>query len=84
MPFKKYASGNPSGKPLGAKNKTTIEIKEFIVHFISYNIDSIQTNFNELEPKEKLLFIEKLLKYVLPQNFEIETPKEETIITIEG
>ena len=61
-----------------------LEIKEFIVHFISYNIDSIQTNFNELEPKEKLLFIEKLLKYVLPQNFEIETPKEETIITIEG
>ena len=68
MPFKKYTSGNPSGKPLGAKNKTTIEIKEFIVHFISYNIDSIQTNFNELEPKDNRIAINIQINSIEKEN----------------
>ena len=83
MPFEKNVSGNPKGKPKGAVNKTTRELREIINEFLSSNLDKIQDDYNQLEPKEKLLFIDKMLKQVLPTKVEeVDTMPDEVVITI--
>ena len=86
MPFKKNVSGNPKGKPKGAVNKTTRELREIINEFLSKNLDKIQDDYNQLEPKEKLLFIDKMLKHVLPTKVEevegVDIIPDEVVITI--
>lgn len=54
------------GRPKGAKNKVTIEVKEFLSNFLNENLSTLQEDFDNLESKERLYFIEKLLKYVVP------------------
>ena len=66
MAFKKGVSGNPSGKPKGATNKTSAEIKTAIQSFISKNVDGLQKTYDKLEPKDKAVFFERTLKYVIP------------------
>ena len=86
MPFEKNVSGNPKGKPKGAVNKTTRELREIINEFLSKNLDKIQDDFDKLEPKEKLLFIDKMLKHVLPPKVEevegVDIIPDEVVITI--
>jgi len=55
------------GRELGTPNKSTDELRQTVQSFIKRNIDCMQANFELLEPKEKLLFIEKLLQYTLPR-----------------
>lgn len=55
------------GRKKGIPNKTTEELRDTVQAFIENNIDGIQENFDLLEPKEKLLFIEKMLNYSLPR-----------------
>jgi hypothetical protein len=66
MPFKKGQSGNPSGRKPNTPNKTTDELRLLLQSFIELNLVDIQGNYDLLEPKEKLIIIEKLLKLVLP------------------
>lgn len=66
MPFTKGISGNPAGRPLGAKTKRTSEIKALVQEFVSSNLETLQADFDALEPKDRLAFIEKLLKFVIP------------------
>jgi hypothetical protein len=54
------------GRPKGAQNKVTIEVKEFLSNFLNDNLGTIQADFDNLESKERLYFIEKLLKYIVP------------------
>lgn len=70
MPFEPGHSGNKGGRPAGSSNNATAELRAFIQNFINSNIDKIQVDFDDLEPKERLAFIEKLLKYVLPRQTE--------------
>jgi hypothetical protein len=72
MPFIKNQSGNPKGKPKGAINKTTKDLKEFIQNFISNNLDNIQNDFDKLEPKDRLNYIDRLMKYVISTKVENE------------
>ena len=67
MPFEKGNSGNPHGRPDGAKNKTTEELRNTVQSFIENNIESMQANFDQLDAKDKLMFIEKILSYTLPR-----------------
>ena len=66
MPFKKGQTGNPQGRPTGSQNNVTTDIKEFINNFLNKNLSTLQTDFDNLESKERLYFMEKLLKYVIP------------------
>ena len=85
MPFNKNQSGNPKGKPKGAVNKTTKDLKEFIQNFISNNLDNIQNDFDKLEPKDRLNYIDRLMKYVISTkveneiNIDIDALSDETI-----
>ncbi|MBK7097576.1 MAG: hypothetical protein IPH58_03405 [Sphingobacteriales bacterium] len=66
MAFKKGNSGNPQGRPAGTANKTTEAIRATVNQFISDNLPNIQAEYNNLESKDKLEFLNKLLAYTLP------------------
>jgi len=54
------------GRQKGTPNKTTNEVRQSITCFIQNNIETMQKSFDLLEPKEKLYFMEKLFKYIVP------------------
>lgn len=62
----KGRTNNPKGKPKGAVNRTTRELREAMTAFIDTNIDKLQKDFDSLEPKDRLAFFEKALRLVLP------------------
>ena len=55
------------GRPKGSANKTTIEIKEFLTNFISDNLNTFQSDFDQLGSKDRLNFMERLLKIIIPR-----------------
>jgi len=67
MGLHKGKTNNPNGRPKGKPNKSTEELREIVQAFIENNLENLQVNFDLLEPKEKLMFLDKMLKMVLPQ-----------------
>lgn len=66
MGLRKGMTNNPAGRPKGRPNKTTDELRQVFQAFIETNIETLQNDFDKLEPKDRLLFIEKIAKIVLP------------------
>jgi hypothetical protein len=60
-------TNNPSGRPSGAANKNSKQIREIISCVLSENIERIQEDIDSLEPKDRLAFMEKLLQYAIPR-----------------
>ena len=67
MPFKKGQSGNLKGKPKGAINKTSKEIREAVNEIISGNIETLQNDIDILEPKDRVRFLIDLMAFALPK-----------------
>ena len=67
MAFQKGKSGNPSGKPKGAINKTTKEIREAITFFVSTNLESFQSDLDALSPKDRIKVLVDLIQYITPK-----------------
>ncbi len=65
--FKKGNSGNPNGRPKGAKNKTSTDLRELISNFLLENFETIQADFDELQPMERAKVFRDLLQYGLPK-----------------
>ena len=57
---------NTAGRPKGAKDRTTAELREALREFVDQNIDKLQTSFDNLDDEKKLSFFEKIIKMVLP------------------
>jgi hypothetical protein len=57
---------NRKGRERGKPNKTTEQLRTMLHNFISDNIETLQNDFEKLKPAERLSFIERLLKHVLP------------------
>lgn len=70
MPFKSGESGNYKGRPVGSTNHVTNEVREFIANFINAKLETIEADFQTLEPHERLMFIERLFKYILPKQID--------------
>lgn len=67
MAFEKGKSGNPSGKPKGAINKTTKEIREAITYVVSNNLEGFQRDLDELSPKDRIKVLVDLIQYITPK-----------------
>ena len=67
MGLKKGMTNNPEGRPVGSQNKVTVELRKRINDFLNDNWDNLQDDFEQLEPKERANFYEKLLQYGLPK-----------------
>lgn len=65
--FKQGESGNPKGRPKGAKGKASKDVKALLAKIVSDNIPSVQRDLSQLEPKERLIILEKLMAYVIPK-----------------
>lgn len=63
-------------RPKGAPNKVTKDVREFIAAFVEDNLETMQRDFDQLEPVERLRFIEKLMQYVVPKKTEKSLPPE--------
>lgn len=62
----KFLTGN-NGKPKGAVNKTTKDIKEFITAFLNDKAFEIPQIWDSLEYKDKATLYLHLLKIVMPK-----------------
>lgn len=74
MAFQAGVSGNPNGRPKGSRNKITVVLQDKISDFLSNNIETIQQEYDQLSPNEKLKFLANILPYVMPKMKEGEEP----------
>lgn len=72
MPFEKGKSGHPEGKPKGAKNKITKDLRKAITGFLQDNFDQVQAEFNSLKSEPKIKLYIDLLPYALPKMSSVE------------
>lgn len=62
----KFEVGNP-GRPKGAKNKASGQIRDRIQTLFDTNFETIQEDLESLEPKDRLKFLTDLLPYLMPK-----------------
>lgn len=55
------------GRAKGTPNKVTYSLKEWITSLIDKQRTQIEQDLQELEPKERLQMMEKLMQYVIPK-----------------
>lgn len=55
------------GRVKGTPNKVTYSLKEWITSLIEKQRPQIEKDLQNLEPKERLQMIEKLMQYVIPK-----------------
>lgn len=73
MAFSKGRSGNPKGRPRGAKGKAPAILAEQVRHLVEDNIEQLKTDLKTLSPADRVKAIIKLLDFVLPKCSKIET-----------
>ncbi|MCF7569480.1 hypothetical protein L3X37_14090 [Sabulilitoribacter arenilitoris] len=57
---------NINGRPKGAVNKTTKEIREHFQNLVSNNLEQLNEDLKSLEPLQRLKMIIELSKFVVP------------------
>lgn len=67
--FKKGQSGNPGGRPPGAKDKATKGIRDKISDILTVHFtpEKVAENLEAMESKDRLIFLTKLLDYMTPK-----------------
>lgn len=64
---RKGVTNNPNGRPKGKPNKVTANLRSSIQFFLEKNWPKVQKEFDKMEPKDKLVFYDKMLAYSLPK-----------------
>lgn len=67
MKFEKGKSGNPKGRPKGAKDRVSGTVKEWIASVIDGNRKQFEDDLSSLEAGERVKVISNLLQYVTPK-----------------
>lgn len=62
----RFTSGNP-GRPKGAANKMTKELRNKILSFVLNHIDDLETDYKYMFERERVALLLQLTKLVLPR-----------------
>ena len=61
----KFKKGE-GGRPKGAKNKSTEQIRKSFSKILSNNLEQLETDLQSLEPKERIKYLLDIAKFVVP------------------
>lgn len=64
---KNDGKGRLGGRQKGTPNKITASVKDWLSGLIDKNRKQIEKDIKQLEPKERLQVLEKLMQYVIPK-----------------
>ena len=70
---RKKGSKKTGGRVRGTPNKTTTEIREWLAYLIDKNRLQMERDIKALEPKDRLLILEKFMQYTTPKMQTIQT-----------
>lgn len=70
------------GRQKGTPNKTTAQLKKVIADFVSEKFESIERTYGELEEKEQLDFLVKLLPFVIQKKSEKTISLDEDTVSL--
>lgn len=59
-------TNNPNGRPKGIPNKSTNDLRQWVGDFIDGQREQILQDWQALEPKDRIMMFEKLMRFVLP------------------
>lgn len=59
--------GRIGGRQKGTPNKVNATLKEFLTNIINNNREQIEADIQSLEPKDRLIMLEKFMQYVVPK-----------------
>ena len=65
--YKKGQSGNPNGRPKGARGKATNTIKSAIEDIVNDNIETLKSDISKLSSRDRVTAITALCSYVIPK-----------------
>ena len=78
--IKKGTVLNPHGRPKGATNRTTKELRQIVKNYIENELETVDELLDKLTPKERLDILCKMLPYVMPKQLEVKEYEETEII----
>ena len=55
------------GRKKGTPNKTTEELRSMVQSFLEQHWETLHSDFEKLQPSQRVMFLEKLLTHVLPK-----------------
>lgn len=55
------------GRVKGTPNKVTGTLKSWITDLINCNRSQMEKDLKDLDPKDRLMFLEKMMQYVIPK-----------------
>lgn len=67
MGLKKGYTNNPKGRPRGSKNRSNTTFKQFLTGLIDGRRDQIEADLDSLQPRDRLMMIERLMAYCYPK-----------------
>ncbi|MDQ3022691.1 MAG: DUF5681 domain-containing protein [Bacteroidota bacterium] len=79
MAFKKGESGNPKGKPQGAQNKISSQLREFLGDCLIDNQQKFKTSLSKLDDKEFTKIYLEMMQYVTPKLRQTEVKEVPTL-----
>ena len=71
MPFKE-GNNMGRGRPKGASNKSTEIIKRSVSNLLENNIDTVQSDLDEMQPRDRVNALLQFMKFVVPTQKAIE------------
>ncbi len=79
----KGRTNNPNGRPKGAVNKNTIEMRQWIKNLLDDNREQLINDFKKLDPADRWRVTEKLIQYVTPKMQAVEAAIDINALTDE-